>query len=129
MKKRVLVAEDSPTLRRIVANCLKKAGFEVEQASDEVEALRIIRSTRTPFDAILADLEMRKEKDIITNGISLAQCVRRMDGYQFTPIIIMDTVCDEQTKASAQQVGVTDLVVKDYSFATALRALQAALAK
>ena len=129
MKKRILVAEDSPTLRRIVSNCLTKAGFEVEQASDEVEALRIIRSTTTPFDAILADLEMRKEKDVITNGISLAQCVRRMDGYQFTPIIIMDTVCDEQTKARAKQGGVTDCVVKDYNFASALTILKKHLAK
>jgi two-component system, chemotaxis family, chemotaxis protein CheY len=123
--KRILVAEDSPTLRNMVTNCLRRAGFTVVPAAHGKQALEIIRSDQELFDAILTDLNMSSEP----SGIMLAQCVRRMDGYQYTPIIIMDTTCDEQTLASAKQAGATDCVVKDYCFVSALTTLKKHLAK
>lgn len=124
MTKLILVAEDSPFLRNTVTKCLLDAGFNVVPTCDGEEALEIIRSSEKSFDAVLADHEMPK-----IGGIMLAQCVRRMDKYKEIPIFIMSASRDELAKATAKRVGVTAWIEKDYTFATALRVMQTALAK
>ena len=52
----VVVADDSPTLRRIVAAVLERAGFEVTLAEDGVEAVQAV--FRTQPDAVVLDVQM-----------------------------------------------------------------------
>ncbi|MEO8215778.1 MAG: response regulator [Acidobacteriota bacterium] len=55
-KKRVLIVEDSPDLRRLYALGLNQKGFEVKLASNGMEALERVASERP--DIILLDLVM-----------------------------------------------------------------------
>ena len=52
----VLIADDSPTLRRIVSTVLERAGFTVVTAEDGVEAVQ--GAFRTQPDAIILDVQM-----------------------------------------------------------------------
>ena len=52
----VLIADDSPTLRRIVSTVLERAGFTVVAAEDGVEAVQGV--FRTQPDAVILDVQM-----------------------------------------------------------------------
>lgn len=55
---RVLVVEDEPGLRRLVAEILTRRGYTVEVASDGVEALATLAAADTPPDLVLSDVVM-----------------------------------------------------------------------
>ncbi|MBV9369734.1 MAG: response regulator, partial [Frankiales bacterium] len=52
----VVIADDSPTLRRIVSSVLGREGFDVVQAEDGVEAVQAV--LRTMPDAVVLDVQM-----------------------------------------------------------------------
>jgi CheY-like chemotaxis protein len=54
MEQRVLVIEDSASVRRLIEVCLRVLGVEVSSASDGVEGLEAIRSSRP--DAVVLDI-------------------------------------------------------------------------
>ena len=56
MSPDVLVVEDEPDLRSSVAEILRHAGYEVQEAGDGVEALALLASR--PIRAVLLDLRM-----------------------------------------------------------------------
>ena len=56
MKKVILVADDSPTIRKFVSISLKVKGFEIIQVADGMQALEILPSE--PVDLIITDLNM-----------------------------------------------------------------------
>jgi two-component system cell cycle sensor histidine kinase/response regulator CckA len=54
----ILVAEDEPGLRRLVAETLKRDGFEVIEAENGVVALSFARKHRGTIDLLITDVEM-----------------------------------------------------------------------
>lgn len=54
--ERVLVAEDDPSILRLVATVLKRAGYQVDMAANGYDALEKIE--RTPYHAVVLDLMM-----------------------------------------------------------------------
>lgn len=56
MSRGILVVEDEPDLRSSVADILRQAGYDVEEAADGVEALALLASR--PVEAVLMDLRM-----------------------------------------------------------------------
>ncbi|HEX6766049.1 MAG TPA: response regulator, partial [Polyangiaceae bacterium] len=59
---RILVMDDEPALRRIIALCLSDVGYRVEQAPDGTQAVVEFdnaRKTGDPFDAVILDLTVR----------------------------------------------------------------------
>ncbi|MBL8125350.1 MAG: response regulator [Pyrinomonadaceae bacterium] len=54
--KTILIADDSPSIRRLLENTIKSAGYRVLTASDGREALKI--AFENSIDAIIADEEM-----------------------------------------------------------------------
>jgi CheY-like chemotaxis protein len=71
----VLVVENDVLLRLVTANNLRDAGFEVIEAANSAEALRILECF--PVDALFSDIDMPGTM----NGLALAQWVhqRRLD--------------------------------------------------
>jgi signal transduction histidine kinase/CheY-like chemotaxis protein len=56
--ERVLVVEDEPGLRRLVAEILTRRGYAVEVAADGLEALAALEAATTPPDLVLSDVVM-----------------------------------------------------------------------
>jgi len=86
---RVLVADDNAGLLGLAKRCLETAGFEVIDASDGEEALRLYEEHRSTIALLLTDVVMPK-----LNGLELADRVLGMDPEQ--PILFMsgDKGCD-----------------------------------
>ena len=58
MAHRILVVDDSNTIRRVVCGILERHGFEPEPASDGQVALEALTAAGKPFDLVLLDFVM-----------------------------------------------------------------------
>ncbi|MES2524947.1 MAG: ATP-binding protein [Gemmatimonadota bacterium] len=82
---RVLVVEDEPGLRRLVAEILTRRGYTVEVASDGLEALTTLEGAETPPDLVLSDVVMPRlggralADEIVKRGMTIP--VLFMSGY------------------------------------------------
>ena len=66
--RHVLVVDDDPVIRWSVAESLSDLGYDVEQAGDAAEALRIVTTTATPIDAVVLDLRLPDMHDLSLLG-------------------------------------------------------------
>jgi DNA-binding response OmpR family regulator len=83
---------------RLVADVLRKDGYEVEEESHGANVLLRLLSVANPFDLIISDVRMPG-----CNGLDIVQALHR-SGSQ-TPVIIMSAFGDEETRARAESLG------------------------
>jgi two-component system nitrogen regulation response regulator GlnG len=63
-----LVVDDEPLIRWSVAESLSDLGYDVEQAGDAAEALRVVTTSPTPIDAVVLDLRLPDMNDLSLLG-------------------------------------------------------------
>ncbi len=100
---RILVVDDEPAQRELVAGFLKKHGFEVTQAADGRDALARFR--REPFDLVLTDQRM---PDL--SGLELLQAARAVSPE--AAVIVMTAYGTIETAVSAIKAGAADYLSK-----------------
>jgi chemosensory pili system protein ChpA (sensor histidine kinase/response regulator) len=103
--RRVLLVDDSISVRRFVAQMLEKGGFEVLTAADGAEALE--RLIDTTVDVVVTDLEMPR-----VNGYELIETLKHRVATQAVPIIVLTTRAGEKHWALARRLGVRHYVTK-----------------
>jgi two-component system response regulator (stage 0 sporulation protein F) len=118
-KLRVLLVEDDPDMRRLVATVLVRDGCEVIQARDGVGMLRRIESelwSERPehFDVILSDIQM---PDL--TAIEVLEALRYRDIT--TPVVLMTAYGSDQMRTEARSLGAIALLDKPIDW-LALRA-------
>lgn len=121
MSKTVLIVEDALTMLMSVSTMLKIQGFEVETAGDGVQALNKIEAGIKP-DLIITDINMPN-----MNGLELISKVRALQGFRFTPIIILTTESQAAKADEAKRVGATGWLKKPVESATLNTALKRVL--
>jgi two-component system chemotaxis response regulator CheY len=104
MAKTILHADDSPSVRRWVAEHLNDAEVKVVSVADGDLALEALR--HNPFDLLLTDLEMPG-----LDGLALASVVREMPEYRFLPILILSSRKPTDVEPTRRQA-VTGWIVK-----------------
>lgn len=102
---KILLAEDDPTQRMILRECIVDAGFEVVVASDGAEALA--KASATGPDLILLDVVMPK-----MTGFAVCETLRRNDRFSGTPILLMTSFDDEASIDRAFAAGATEFLTK-----------------
>ncbi len=106
---KILIVEDSPTMRRIVQNTLKRLGYEdVEEAEDGVEALAVLGNN--PIEFIITDWNMPK-----MNGLDFIKRVKAHTDYAKVPILMVTTRSVEQDVVAALQAGASNYIVKPFT--------------
>jgi chemosensory pili system protein ChpA (sensor histidine kinase/response regulator) len=103
--KRILLVDDSISVRRFVGQMLEKAGFVVTTAADGADA--ITRIGETEFDLVITDLEMPR-----VNGYELIDDLRRRPSTRELPVIVLTTRAGDKHVALARQLGVEHYVTK-----------------
>ncbi len=104
MAKTILHADDSPSVRRWVAEQLNDEELKVVSVADGDLALAALQ--KTPYDLLLTDLEMPN-----LDGLTLATAVRDMPEYRFLPILILSSRKPTDVDP-ARRVAVTGWIVK-----------------
>ena len=108
--KSALVVDDFETMRRSVANLLRKQGFEpVDEVSSAPEALEQIAAAGA-YALILSDWNM----DPMT-GLELLTEVRSDTRFANTAFVLMTAEPTEEKKAAAEAAGVSGFLVKPFS--------------
>lgn len=95
---RVMVVDDSKTVRMYHGSLLKEMGYEVVEAENGMEALE--RSLEGDIALYLVDVNMP-----IMDGYSFVQEIRKEAAYQTTPIIMITTQAHDEDRTEAFKVG------------------------
>lgn len=111
MPARILIADDSRTMRSMVRAALDADGHDVVQAADGREALAWLESGRP--DLIITDVNMPN-----VDGIELVRAVRRVPRFQHTPILVLTTEDGADMKQRGREAGATGWIVKPFEPAT-----------
>ena len=104
----VLVADDDEDIRALVSFRLERAGYEVIEASDGEEALRLARE-RTPNLAVLDVMMPKLTGDEVTRRIRVDDATRQM------PIILLTARVQEEDVARGFEAGADDYIKKPFS--------------
>lgn len=105
---RVVVADDSLSVRRALEQLMQDAGFEVETARDGFEALAAIQAK--PTHAVLVDLEMPR-----MNGLEVTRNLRTHAETRDLPVVMITSRATEKHQAMAEQAGVSRMLGKPFS--------------
>jgi CheY-like chemotaxis protein len=106
---RVMVVDDSVSVRRVVANMIKSQNWTAIHAKDGLEALEQLQRAPQRPDCILLDIEMPR-----MNGYELLSSLRSQEMYKRLPIIMVTSRAGDKHRRKALELGATDYVVKPY---------------
>lgn len=107
-EKTVLIVEDEPAIREMVSFALARAGFQVDEAVDGIQAQERMAS-RLP-DMILLDWMLPG-----VSGIELARRFKRDEYTREVPIIMLTARGEEDDRVGGLDAGVDDYVTKPFS--------------
>ncbi|WP_306547942.1 response regulator [Desulfobulbus sp.] len=107
MGKIVMTADDSASVRQMVAFTLKQNGYDVIEAVDGQDALTKLAAKKV--DMLLTDLNMPK-----LDGIGLIKGVRASALNKFIPIVMLTTESQDSKKAEGKSAGATGWIVKPF---------------
>ena len=104
---RIMVIDDSNSMRALVKEVLVGAGHEVIEAVDGEDALRRVKAATV--ELFLCDVNMPK-----IDGLSLVKQLRGMPQFKFSPILMLTTEIDPEKKRIAKVAGATGWLVKPF---------------
>lgn len=109
---KIMAVDDSPTMRRIIINTLKRAGYEdVIEASDGKDALAKMAVEKPNF--IITDWNMPE-----MDGLTFVTKIREAVEFQNIPILMVTTRSVKEDIVEAMKAGVTSYIVKPFTPAT-----------
>jgi len=109
MSIKVLVVDDSSTMRRIISRILQKMDItEIFQASDGVDALNLLSSNSV--DLILLDWNMPR-----MNGLGLVKNLRENSKFNSTSIIMVTTEAERSSVVEAVKAGANNYLAKPFT--------------
>ncbi|HOV91262.1 MAG TPA: response regulator [Syntrophorhabdaceae bacterium] len=97
--KRIMIVDDSSTIRKLINYILRKKDYHITEAEDGMDALEKLIDTKV--DLVIADLNMPN-----MDGIELVKSLRNNYYHLDTPIIMLTTTKDENLKRAALEAGV-----------------------
>jgi CheY-like chemotaxis protein len=116
----ILVVDDLPANRDILARRLERSGFRVLQASSGIEALELLG--RSAVDCLLLDIAMPG-----MTGLEVLREVRADRSSALLPVIMVTAKTDSEDVVEALSLGANDYVTKPVDFPVALARIKAHL--
>ena len=108
MKKKILIVDDSSTVRLQISRVLAAAGFDVAQAQDGVEGAEVIDQGEVSL--VLCDVNMPR-----MNGLSMVELVRSQARHAALPILMLTTEGQSRMIRRARDAGAKGWIVKPFS--------------
>ncbi len=107
---KILVVDDSSTMRRIIKNTLGRLGHkDVLEAEDGAVGWKVM-TENDDIDILITDWNMPE-----MNGLELVQKVREQDKYEDLPIIMVTTEGGKTEVITALKAGVNNYIVKPFT--------------
>ncbi len=105
-KYKILIVEDSPTMRQLMLFSLKKlSDVDLTEASDGVDALRKLPEEK--FDLVLTDINMP-----VMDGLKLLTMMKNNPTYKDIPVVVITTEGREEDRKQGMALGAHDYIPK-----------------
>jgi len=108
MPKRVLIVDDSATVRQQVRAALGSVEFEICEASDGAEGLETI-ARLTDLAAVICDVNMPR-----VNGLEMLEAVKKDPRHTLLPIVMLTTEGQPELVTRAKQLGAKGWIIKPF---------------
>ncbi|WP_083234156.1 hybrid sensor histidine kinase/response regulator [Candidatus Marithrix sp. Canyon 246] len=105
---RVMIVDDSLSVRKSLSLTMEKAGFDTVLAKDGIEAIEIIKNTMPTI--MLVDMEMPR-----MNGLELSKYIRAHKETKNIPIFMITSRTTEKHREQAKLVGIDHYFTKPYN--------------
>lgn len=107
MKTRILIVDDSESIRELVSSSLRDLGYEVYAGINGRDACNQLKNIKV--DLIITDLNMPE-----MDGFMLVRAVRNDPANRFLPILILTTESEARKREQAKREGATGWIVKPF---------------
>ena len=107
MKKVILVADDSPSIRKFVSFALAMKGFEIISVSDGMEALEKLPTGK--ISLVITDLNMPN-----LDGFELIKAIRNNEEMKNIPIIILSSLAGSEEIQKGMEFGANSYLIKPF---------------
>jgi len=107
MKKVILVADDSPSIRKFISYALLSNGYEIIPVSDGMEALE--KMTNQNINLVITDLNMPN-----IDGFELINTIRGNEIYRDIPIIILSSLTSNDDIERGLYCGANSYLIKPF---------------
>jgi two-component system chemotaxis response regulator CheY len=108
MTRKVLIIDDSASVRRQVVTILSQAGFEMLEAVDGLDGAEQIRAT-TDLALVICDINMPK-----LNGLDMLESLTDELAAKSLPVVMLTTEGEPAAMARAKKAGVKGWIVKPF---------------
>ena len=104
---KILVVDDSSTMRRIIKNTLARIGYtDIVEASDGAEGLAAVEGV----DFVITDWNMPN-----MDGLTMVKTMRKHPQYKSLPIVMVTTEAGREDIIDAIKNGVNNYIVKPFT--------------
>ena len=107
MAKKILLVDDSASVRTVAGIALRGAGYEVVEAANGQEGLSRLDGGK--IHLIISDVNMP-----VLDGIGFLKGVKQHPQYKFTPVIMLTTESGEDKKAAGRAAGAKAWITKPF---------------
>ena len=109
-RRRILVADDEPHIRRVLETLLETSGFEVDTVCDGAEALSRLDDPARSYALVLTDLMMPER-----SGLEVLEGVMGMEHRQGLPVVVLTAKGQDADRERAVALGASDFLTKPFS--------------
>lgn len=106
-KRKIIIVDDFSGVRSIVRESLTRRGYEVLEADNAEDALKLFNGTQV--DLLITDFDMPD-----MNGAELVTRMRSMSRYTYTPVIILSGVRRERIEDKITDLNIAAYVQKPF---------------
>ncbi len=121
MPTRILVIDDSPTIRKVVTGILQRNGYESVAAPDGQSGLDLL-GEGGHFDLVLLDFVMPR-----MNGYQFCRAVRANDALHDLPIVLMSAKTERIREQFTEQTASIDAITKPFDAQALVTVIENAL--
>ena len=107
---KALVVDDSKTIRMIIRRILIELGYEVCEAANGIEAMKVVEADKTALALVLADWNMPE-----MNGLDLLKRLRQDPDLPALKVIMVTTETEIEHMAAALKAGANEYVMKPFT--------------
>ena len=118
MPKRILIVDDSPSVRQQLGQALRPAGFDIVEAADGVEALACIEGNRD-LAMVLCDINMPR-----MGGLELLDKLHDAGRVPQLPVLMLTTEGQPALMQRAKSAGAKGWIVKPFKTPLLVAAVQ-----
>ena len=115
--KKILITEDEPEIREVLYNHLTNEGFEVDMASDGVQALAMF--AENAYDLVLLDIMIPK-----IDGYNVCEVIKKQSDV---PVVFLSALSDDKSQIKGYDLMADDYVTKPFSIPVLVRKINALL--